>query len=458
MHHFSKVCDAADWFDPEVGRIIRDELQESPKFHRKQWEFAMIFHALQHYGCLTPEKTGISFGGGTERVLYAIARHVRELVVTDLYDSDTSWDCARTTDPDAFVKAHKPFAVDDARFRALRMDMRAPDFPDNTFDFAYSSCAVEHIGEFDDFLQHLNEVHRVLKPGGIYAFTTEFHFGEETLTDPHNYVFSGDYLRGLVSECRLTPLALPEVSLTPHAVNRPFPGNIHHLNFHGESHLSQHLQELFPHLLLLRGKYPLTSILLILQKSDDAPRRPLEFPGREASLQFLSNAAWEYLHRLRRSVVSIHPFSGTGPSRFFADHADFFATAPTSRDDDTVFHSDYFWLGNGTYHFGVALESEAAAFAEPCRVQLRVHRYPTLNVRDVTCIAEETVEITGNGCASRLLQVPVDAEHCYAILGKMVTGAGRFRSIEIRGGGEAQAAYAVQAWLRHGQTSGETLS
>ncbi len=457
MPHVSKVCDAADWFDPEVQRIIREELQEPAKFHRKQWEFAMIFHALQQYGYLTPDKTGISFGGGTERVLYAIARHVRELVVTDLYDSDTSWDCARTADPDAFVKAHKPFPVDDAKFRALRMDMRYPDFAENSFHFAYSSCALEHIGAYDDFLQHLNQVHRVLKPGGIYAFTTEFHFGEETLQDPNNFVFSAQYLQQLIDECRLTPLELPKIQITPHEINRPLPGNIAHLNFHPGSHLANYLQEMFPHLLLLRGKYPLTSILLILQKSETPEHPPLQFPGREDSLRFLTAAAADYQRKLRESVVSINPFSGMGKSRFFADHAEYFAADTARRDDDTVFHSDYFWLGSGSYHFAVGLKTGASAFPTPYRLEIRVHRYPTLNVRAVECIAEETVEIAGNGCATRRLQVPVDADYCYAILGKMASGEARFRRIEIRGGGESRAAAAVQAWAQNSIAAGETM-
>ena len=43
MRPLSKLCEAADWFDQEFDRIIRDELDEEPRFHRKQWEFAQIF-------------------------------------------------------------------------------------------------------------------------------------------------------------------------------------------------------------------------------------------------------------------------------------------------------------------------------------------------------------------------------------------------------------------------------
>src|SRR5512135_1736049 len=104
MRTMSKMCDAADWFRPELLEIITNELREVPRFHRKQWESAMIFLALRRLGKLRPANTGLSMGGGKELILYALAPHVRQLVVTDLYDMQTDWDCAKTDDPDTFIR------------------------------------------------------------------------------------------------------------------------------------------------------------------------------------------------------------------------------------------------------------------------------------------------------------------------------------------------------------------
>jgi hypothetical protein len=87
MLHLSKLCDAADWFDSEFQQIIKLELREFPRFHRKQWEFAIIFLALRRLGFLHEESIGLSMGGGNERVLYSIARYVKKLFVTDLYSA-----------------------------------------------------------------------------------------------------------------------------------------------------------------------------------------------------------------------------------------------------------------------------------------------------------------------------------------------------------------------------------
>src|SRR4030042_3099849 len=194
----SKICDAADWFDPELLTVIQQHLQEVPRFHRKQWEFAMIFLMLQKLGLLNNRNIGLSMGGGKELLLYAIARQINKLIVTDLYDPSTEWDCARTGDPDEFIKMNKPFPVDDSHVQALRMDMLQLEFKDETFDFCYSSCAIEHIGSDTDFRQHLQEAYRVLKPGGIYILTTEFQFDDQLIRDTHNYVFPLPYLKNLI--------------------------------------------------------------------------------------------------------------------------------------------------------------------------------------------------------------------------------------------------------------------
>ncbi|RMI09572.1 MAG: class I SAM-dependent methyltransferase [Calditrichaeota bacterium] len=433
MRSISKVCDAADWFDPEVLRIIHQELEEAPRFHRKQWEFAMIYLALQTYGMLQPHSVGLSMGGGTERVLYSIARRIHKLTVTDLYEENTDWDCARFPNADEYLKAHKPFQVEEERFEALHMDMRHLEFPDNTFDFCYSSCAVEHIGEYPDFLQHLQEVHRVLKPGGIYAFTTEFHFGEPTIQDAHNFLFSGEYLRRLIAESPLALVAQPDVEVTPHVANYPFPGNFPQLCFMGETHMTQSVFDFahFPHLMLLRGKYPFTSILLILKK--EAPHFPgnrLEFPGLEASQHFLAQGIEAYRRRLQENILSIHPYSFSGRTRFFADHQEFFDPVTEPPKDDTVFHTDYFWLADGERHFYLRLVP-AEDIQEPASLTLRIQRYATLLSGNVECVLEQPVEVRGKSPITLHFTLPVDEDYCYALVGKWRQGPMRLHNIEI---------------------------
>jgi SAM-dependent methyltransferase len=181
----------------------------------------MIFLALKKLGFLNENKTGLSMGGGSERVLYSIAKHVKKLFVTDLYDENTTWDCARTFNPDDFIKQNKPFDIDEQKVTALKMDMRSLEFEDNSFDFCYSSCAFEHIGKNEDFIQHLNEVYRCLKNNGVYVFTTELQLGNNTIEDRNNFIFSPESLQTILNEIKLCTEFIPDATLTDHVSNYP---------------------------------------------------------------------------------------------------------------------------------------------------------------------------------------------------------------------------------------------
>ena len=423
MHHLSKVCDVADWFDPEFLQVIREELQEPARFHRKQWEFAIIFLALKKYGMLKPDKLGLSLGGGNERVLYSIAKHIRQLTVTDLYDQNTDWDCARTDDPNLFIIQSKPFPVEDEKIRALRMDMRQLDFDDQSFDFCYSSCAIEHIGDYSDFLQHLNEAYRVLKEDGVYVFTTEFHFGDETIQDSHNFIFSGNYLNGLVAESNFSVEIKPIVNISDHQANRPFPSNVNNLCYGNLLYHEQLLIDTIPHLQLLRGKFPFTSISFILKKKRTKTKTDLEFSGLTESKKFLQAGIKNYREQLQQQISSLNPFSGMGKSPFFADHSEFFSQDHRKNEQsDTVFHTDYIWFGSGTRNFQILLVASTSEPYQNCVIQIRVHRFETLNSQNVESIYENILTLSGESFETVDFSIPTEDGYSYAILGKLVEG------------------------------------
>jgi len=429
----SKICDAADWFHPEINAIIREELREIPRFHRKQWEFAMIFHVLRERGLLRPDSLGLSMGGGKELLLYAIASHIRQLVVTDLYDTQTTWDCAKTNDPDEFIRAGKPFPVDDNKVKALRMDMRALEFEENTFDFCYSSCSIEHIGTRDDFLLHLNEASRVLKDGGIYVLTTELGYGEEIIEHPNNYVFTRSYLNDLFEECGLTPETECNGSIVPHKVNYPIPANMKGLCHTNGEALSTSLFQEYTHVQLLRGKHPYTSALFVLRKeSKSNVRSRMIFSGIEASRSFLAAGIQEYRSLLDTTRVTLHPFSflPREVSPFFADHADFFAAMNQKPDrDGTLFHTDYYWFGSGTRTFSMKLASYRAD--EESLLELRLHRYRTAGPVAVECVKSMHCVVSGEAGKSVFMTVDVNDEYTYALLAKVVSGSCVMKSVEI---------------------------
>jgi SAM-dependent methyltransferase len=55
-------------------------------------------------------------------------------------------------------------------------------FEDSSFDVVVSNHVIEHVGEYDDQLDHLREVRRLLRPGGVCYFAVPSRF---VLVEPH---------------------------------------------------------------------------------------------------------------------------------------------------------------------------------------------------------------------------------------------------------------------------------
>jgi SAM-dependent methyltransferase len=427
----AKVCDAADWFGGALLGLIRSELRELPRFHRKQWEFAMILRALRAQGVLREGRSGLSMGGGRERLLYAVARHVDRLVVTDLYDAASDWEDARTDDPDDFVKAQTPFPVDPERIDARRMDMRELRFGPGSFDFCYSSCAIEHIGGRDDFLGHLREVHRVLKEGGLYVLTTEFHYGPDTIELPGNYLFSGGYLSDLFADSPFAVAPVFDARLARHRANLPLPGNLSSFYPTADSP-SRRLMEELPHLQLLRGTCPFTSALFVLRKTTRGrPVAPMEFRGLPESRTFLAQGVEEQRALLESASIALAPFAFLpgGRSAFVAGQASREAS-PMGAGDGTAFHTDYVWLGSGPRALRVTLAASPAA-VDTTRVELRIHRVRARGPFEAECAASEDVVVAPGARVTRQLSLALDENWCYAVLGKVRAGSGPLDAVEV---------------------------
>ena len=154
---------------------------ETPRFHRKQWEYCYILQALSVRGMLAPGRCGLGFGVGREPLAAVIAAAGAQVVATDaapeavvaagwadtgqhalaLADLNTRGLCA----PDAF----------DERVSFQVMDMNAIDAPPAAFDFVWSSCALEHLGSIERGRTFVMNSLALLKPHGIAVHTTEFN-------------------------------------------------------------------------------------------------------------------------------------------------------------------------------------------------------------------------------------------------------------------------------------------
>jgi SAM-dependent methyltransferase len=295
-----KVCDIHDFFHPEIDHILRKELRSVPFGSRRAWEFAMIFRALRKKGKLHAEAHGLAMGAGTERLIYSIARHAGKTVVTDLYTPDSGWVGVRTANPRDLVMRKAPWKLDPARIDVLAMDMRDLKFPDESFDFCWSTGAFEHIGHDEDFRRHFSEVHRVLRPGGVYAFTTAVVFGPQTLRIPHNYYFHPQHLLDLLHESPLHAEPRFDCRVTDHLFNRPHIERFQDYGFPAGQQISK------PVISFRRGAL-LTANVMVLTKDVARPKKRPALIGFDRACKQLRRHANGLVKHMWQSYQVLQP-------------------------------------------------------------------------------------------------------------------------------------------------------
>lgn len=185
---FCKLADSTDWQQSEFQSTETILLLQGCR-NRKAWEFIQVYNGLNRLGLLNESSKALGLGVGHECLIYAFSNLCQTVVATDLYNSE-AWSTASMSTDEVYQKNPFPYAAD--RLVVRHMDMTAIDYPDASFDFVWSCCAIEHVNTFEDLHKVYQEIHRVLKPGGIAALTTEYNPTEQHSYEP-NMLFTDRY-------------------------------------------------------------------------------------------------------------------------------------------------------------------------------------------------------------------------------------------------------------------------
>jgi hypothetical protein len=183
----SQPCTYAQTADPAYARWCAI-LGRPGWCHRKQWEWCYIAQVLACADMDRPGRRGLGFGVGTEPIVAYLASKGAGIVATDLADGAAAAQRWAETDQHASAvdELNRDGLCPDDAFRDLvtfrPVDMNA--VPDDLvdFDFTWSSCALEHLGDLkrgtDFFLRQID----CLKPGGIGVHTTEYNVSSDSAT------------------------------------------------------------------------------------------------------------------------------------------------------------------------------------------------------------------------------------------------------------------------------------
>jgi SAM-dependent methyltransferase len=195
-----ELANPAKWDNPDWRRTL-DALhlpaEKKLAMHRKAYEFTQTAWGLDRLGALSETARVVSVGAGHESLAYWLANRVRLVIATDLYPGD--WQSSGGAEGDARVLKHPeefaPFAYRRDRLRFLQMDGRKLAFRDETFDVAYSLSSIEHFGGWDGARVAMEEMARVLRPGGVLVAATEWHVSGPPAK--HEDIFEPDEVRAL---------------------------------------------------------------------------------------------------------------------------------------------------------------------------------------------------------------------------------------------------------------------
>ncbi|WP_156678080.1 methyltransferase domain-containing protein [Sphingomonas profundi] len=195
---------------------VSDDL---PLSYRKLWEWSAIMQALAERGMLQAGRAGIGFAVGMEALPSIFASYGVDVLASDLPEemSDGFWDQSSQHSVSVDALFH-PRYLDEATFRRL-VRFRPTDMndlsglPDASWDFAWSSCAIEHLGGLDQGLDFVRNAMRLLKPGGVAVHTTEYNCSsnDDTVTDGGAVIYRKQDLERLdyslrPMRCGLEPL------------------------------------------------------------------------------------------------------------------------------------------------------------------------------------------------------------------------------------------------------------
>lgn len=170
----------------------------------------MTARALRDFSALRGDAEILGVGAGREATIFWLTRHVKRVFATDLYLTEDAWS-ARHSGPGMLVAPEEVTEMEWNPRRLVVQHMNGLDlrYEDESFDGIFSSGSIEHFGGMEDIRRSVEEMYRVLKPGGVAAVATEFRLEGDSPGIPGTVLFDESELRSVLLEGLDWELASP---------------------------------------------------------------------------------------------------------------------------------------------------------------------------------------------------------------------------------------------------------
>lgn len=250
----SQLCTASQILE-DVYSFWLKEIGQERKFHRKQWEYVYILQILRQFNLLRKNVRGLGFGCGKEPLPAVMAKYGCDVMATDiapLEKGDEYWGARSAVD--IFSPGVCPMDIFLERVSFESLDMN--DIPQkhfDSYDYLWSSCALEHLGSRKAGLDFIVESSKCLRPGGIAVHTTELNTSSrgEAFESPGLSLYQKSDIKLLQKELKKAGCSL-------------LPVNWDQGNLLEDNHVDLPPYEEKTHLKLLIENYVVTSLGLVL--------------------------------------------------------------------------------------------------------------------------------------------------------------------------------------------------
>lgn len=186
------------------------EIHIPVSYHRKTWELAYVPQILFNEGKLYEGSKGIGFACGEEPLPSLFAKYGARILATDL--DPTRAEAQGWIKTNQHLQSFKQLRRADicpdnsrlATIEGMYLDMNAiPADLKGQFDFCWSICSLEHLGNISNGLKFIENSLDVLKPGGVSVHTMEFNVNDgETVDNWPTVLFQKQHLLQLSDRLR----------------------------------------------------------------------------------------------------------------------------------------------------------------------------------------------------------------------------------------------------------------
>jgi SAM-dependent methyltransferase len=218
-----KACNVEDFTRPELCQRVRDlflhdlvrvgESFPAGREDRLYWRTAMTVRALADHDVLGPAAEVLGVGAGNEPALFWLTNRARRVFAADRYLEAGTRAADRSRGMLAEPERHWPGSWNRRRLVVQHMTPQDLRFADESFDAVLAPGSLDDCTDDADLGRALDEMHRVLKPGGVLSLTCELRL-EGPPAAGRRLFDAGEVSDLLAGGRRWTPLGTVDLSVS----------------------------------------------------------------------------------------------------------------------------------------------------------------------------------------------------------------------------------------------------